>query len=363
MKSSQATTRRRGRRPARSRRERSFTLAEVAAAVGGSVVGDPGQVVAGVESLDRATPADLSWVADSGRARDVSASRAAALLVASPADACGRPCVVVANPTLAMAILLAIVRPERRPSPGISRRAHVHRSARMGSGVCVQAGATIEAGATIGAGTIIGAGAFVGEGAEIGRDCRLYPLAAVMERCRVGARCVLHPGAVIGADGFGYIWDGERHRKIPQVGIARLEDDVEVGANAAIDRATFGETVIGRGTKIDNLVQVGHNVQVGELSLLCGQAGIAGSSKLGRRVTLAGQVGVSDHVEIGDGAIVTGQGGIVRGGRIPAGAVVSGMPAAPHRDFLRRAAWIARLPELAHRVEQLERRAEGRQED
>jgi len=171
----------------------------------------------------------------------------------------------------------------------------------------------------------------------------------------VGARCTLYPGAVVGSDGFGYVWDGSAHRKIPQRGIVRVEEDVEIGANTTIDRATIGETVIGRGTKIDNLVQIGHNVVVGENSLLCGQAGIAGSARLGTRVTLAGQAGIGDHAAIEDGAVVTAQGGVVSRGVVAAGSVVSGMPAAPHREFLRRSAWLARLPELARRLEQLEK--------
>jgi UDP-3-O-[3-hydroxymyristoyl] glucosamine N-acyltransferase len=207
---------------------------------------------------------------------------------------------------------------------------------------------------------VIGPGAFVGSDVEIGADAVLHPNAVVYERCRLGDRCVLHAGAVVGSDGFGYVWDGARQRKVPQVGIARLEDDVEVGANATIDRATLGETVVGRGTKIDNLVQVGHNVVIGEHSLLCGQAGVAGSTRIGRRVTLAGQAGIADHVTIGDGAIATAQSGVVTGGRIEAGAVVSGMPAAPHREFLKRSAWVARLPELARRVGSLERRLSER---
>jgi UDP-3-O-[3-hydroxymyristoyl] glucosamine N-acyltransferase len=217
-------------------------------------------------------------------------------------------------------------------------------------------GATVGARAKIGARSILGPGVFVGADAVLGEDCRLHANAVVADGCRVGSRCILQPGAVVGSDGFGYVWDGQRHRKIPQVGIVRLEDDVEVGANAAIDRATLGETVVGRGTKIDNLVQVGHNVVIGEHSLLCGQAGIAGSSRIGRRVTLAGQAGVADHVTIGDGAIATAQSGIVTGATIEPGALVSGMPAAPHREFLKRAAWVAKLPELARRLEALERR-------
>ena len=233
------------------------------------------------------------------------------------------------------------------------------RSARLGKGVSVASGATIEEGAVIGARSVLSVGAFVGREAVLGEDCYLHPNAAVLSRCRVGARAILHVGAVVGSDGFGYVWDGQRHRKIPQVGIVRIEEDVEIGANTTIDRATLGETVIGRGVKIDNLVQVGHNVVVGEHSVLCGQAGIAGSAKLGRRVTLAGQVGVSDHVSIGDGVVATGQAGIVRGARIEAGTTISGMPAAAHRDFLRRAALVARLLELARRIERLEREHAG----
>jgi UDP-3-O-[3-hydroxymyristoyl] glucosamine N-acyltransferase len=233
----------------------------------------------------------------------------------------------------------------------------VHRTARIGSGVSIAAGATVEAGAVVGARTVLSSGTFVGRGAVLGADCYLHPNAAVLERCRIGARCILQAGAVVGSDGFGYVWDGERHRKIPQLGIVRIEDDVEVGANTAIDRATLGETVVGRGTKIDNLVQVGHNVVVGEHSILCGQAGIAGSARLERRVTLAGQVGVNDHITIGEGSIATGQAGVT--GNLPAGGVFSGMPAAPHREFLRRAALVARLPELARRLDDVERRTAG----
>ena len=150
-------------------------------------------------------------------------------------------------------------------------------SATVARSASVAAGATISDRARVGARTVISDGVFLGEDAEVGEDCLLYPHAVVLERCRVGSRCILHPGAVIGSDGFGYVWDGSVHRKVPQVGIVRLEDDVEVGANACVDRATLGETVVGRGTKIDNLVQIGHNVQIGEHSILCGQVGVAGS--------------------------------------------------------------------------------------
>ena len=336
-----------------------FTLARVAETVGGRVAGDPSLRLTGVQGLAEAGPTDLSWVAEERLLRQAAESRAGALLVPSEELAAGKPAVVCAHPGLALAAWLAVWRPPARPSPGVSKGARVHPSAKLGKGVAIAAGATVEAGAVVGDRTVLSAGSFVGRDAFLGEDCFLHPHAAVLERCRVGARGILHAGAVVGSDGFGYLWDGARHRKVPQLGIVRVEEDVEIGANAAIDRATLGETLIGRGTKIDNLVQVGHNVVVGEHSLLCGQAGVAGSARIGRRVTLAGQVGVSDHVVLGDGVIATGQAGIVRGANIEAGAVISGMPAQRHRDFLRSAAWYARLPELAKRVERLEARAAG----
>ncbi len=344
-------------RGAKSSRGLFFTLAQVADLVGGTVVGDPNLRLTGIAPLETAEAGDLSWLADPRRLRDAVGSRAGALLVADAAHAPDRPSVLVDNPTVAFAVWLARMRPQKRPAAGVSRKAHVGARARIGRGASIAAGATVENGARVGARAVLFAGSYVGEGAEIGEDTWLYPNAAVLAGCRVGARCVLHPGAVVGSDGFGYVWDGERHRKIPQVGIVRVEDDVEIGANSAIDRATLGETVIGRGTKIDNLVQVGHNVEIGEHSILCGQAGIAGSSRLGAHVTLAGQAGIGDHVTVKDGAILTGRAGIPSRGVVPPGAVLSGYPPAPHRDFLKRAALIARLPELVARLEKLEKSA------
>jgi UDP-3-O-[3-hydroxymyristoyl] glucosamine N-acyltransferase len=332
----------------------SFTLGELAAAVHGRLLGDPGLRLSGVRGLDDAGPDDLSWVAGERRAGGAARSRAGALLAPSAEAAGGKPAVLVDSPALALALWLEILLPPSRPRAGVARGARVHPTARIGRGASIAAGATVSASARVGARTRISEGSFVGEGTAIGEDCFLHPNVVVRERCVVGDRCILHSGVVIGSDGFGYVWDGKAHRKIPQVGIVRIGDDVEIGANTAIDRATLGETRIGRGTKIDNLVQVGHNVAVGEDAILCGQAGIAGSARLEDRVTLAGQVGVNDHVTVGRGAIATGQAGVT--GSVAAGAVVSGMPAAPHRDFLKRAAIVARLPELARRLDELERR-------
>ncbi|MEP6994449.1 MAG: UDP-3-O-(3-hydroxymyristoyl)glucosamine N-acyltransferase [Acidobacteriota bacterium] len=334
----------------------AFTLAQVAAAVGGRVHGDSSVRLTGVAALESAGPADLSWVADEHRTRAAAQSRAGALMVSAPRMAWDKPAVVVPIPQLALAQWLEASHPPARPRPGKARGAFVAPTARLGKGVSVAAGATVSARSRIGARTVICAGAFVGDDAEIGEDCLLHPNAAVLARCRIGARCVLQAGAVVGSDGFGYVWDGERHHKIPQIGIVRVEDDVEIGANAAIDRATLGETVVARGTKIDNLVQVGHNVTVGPHAVLCGQAGVGGSSRIGRGVTLAGQVGISDHVTIGDAAILTGQAGVARGARVDAGAVLSGMPALPHREFLRRAALLGKLEATFARLAALEKK-------
>jgi UDP-3-O-[3-hydroxymyristoyl] glucosamine N-acyltransferase len=348
----------RGRGSARPARIPSggFTLAQVASAVGGRVHGDPKWPLTGVAALESAGPGDLSWIVDESRAAAGAATRAGALLVSSERLASGKPAVVVPSPQLALARWLELRHSPARPRAGKARGAFVDRTARLGAGVAVAAGATVSARARIGARTVISAGAFVGEGAQVGEDCLLHPNAAVLAGCRVGARCVLQAGAVVGSDGFGYVWDGAGHHKIPQVGIVRVEEDVEIGANSAIDRATLGETVIGRGTKIDNLVQVGHNVVVGPHSVFCGQVGVGGSSRIGRGVTLAGQVGISDHVTIGDGAILTGQAGVARQGRVDAGAVLSGMPALPHREFLRRAALVGKLEAALERLAALEKR-------
>jgi UDP-3-O-[3-hydroxymyristoyl] glucosamine N-acyltransferase len=221
--------------------------------------------------------------------------------------------------------------------------------------------AVVEAGVVVGARSRVGALSFVGAGAVLGEDVRLYPRVVVREGVRLGNRVIVHSGAVLGADGFGYAFDGRAHRKIPQVGGLRIEDDVEIGANTAIDRATFGDTVVRRGTKIDNLVQIGHNCDVGEDVILVAQVGIAGSSRVGNRAMLAGQVGVADHVTIGAGAILTAKSGVPSD--VPAGEVWGGLPSRPVADTRRIWASESQLPELIKRVRALEKRVrelEGR---
>ncbi len=336
----------------------SFTLEEIAGVAGASLAGPGDLVLQGVAPLGDAGPADLSFVAGARNAAEVRTTRAGALIVASLDLAGGRPALIHPRPAVAFAMVLDHLHPESPPVPGISPSACVSGSATVGQHVSVGPGAVVEAGATLGDRVILGPNAFVGEGAVVGNDCRILAGAVIQKGCRVGARCRIAPGAVIGADGFGYVWDGESHRRIPQVGIVVLEDDVDVGANACIDRATLSETRIGRGTKIDNLAQIGHNVTIGEFSIVCGQVGIAGSARIGRGVTLAGQAGIADRMVIGDGATVTAQAGVMR--RVDPGAIVSGMPAEPHSEFIRREAAADRLPELMARVRVLEKKLEER---
>jgi UDP-3-O-[3-hydroxymyristoyl] glucosamine N-acyltransferase len=249
---------------------------------------------------------------------------------------------------------------DERPAPGVHPSAVVAPGAELEPSASVGPGAFVGRGARIGARSILQAAVRVLDEARIGEDCLLYSGVVVRERCIVGDRVILQPNCVVGSDGFGFAFDAEGdgdgpvHRKVPQAGIVRIEDDVEVGACTCIDRATLGETVIGRGTKIDNLVQIAHNVTIGPLSLIVAQVGIAGSTEIGTGVVLAGQVGVVGHLKIGDGARAGAQAGVTRD--IPAGETYTGYPARPHADWLRSNAALQRLPELVKQVRALEQR-------
>lgn len=329
-----------------------FLLDEIAGVAGGKLSGPGDLLMTGIAPLAEAGPGDLSFVAGPRHLRDAQTTRAGALIVSREEDAAGRPAVVVGNPLVALSRILEHLIPETRPAAGVSDRALVSPRARLGKDVSVGPGAVVEEEAVLGDRVVLSANVFVGRGAVLGDDTVVLAGAVIAHGCRVGAQCRIFPGAVIGAEGFGYVWDGQRHRRIPQVGIVVLEDEVDVGANSCIDRSTLTETRIGRGTKIDNLVQIGHNVVVGEHSIICGQTGVAGSARIGSRVTLAGQVGVGDRRIVGDGATVTAQGGVMRD--VDPGSVVSGMPAEPHTDFLRREAAADRLPEALDRLAALE---------
>jgi UDP-3-O-[3-hydroxymyristoyl] glucosamine N-acyltransferase len=333
---------------------RGITLGRLAEALDATLEGDPARVVTGVAPLDSAGPDDVAFVTDPRYREAARRSRAGAFL--APPDLADLPAPVLRSraPQQAVIALLELFHPRRPVTPGIHPTAVVAPSARVDASAWIGALAVVEADAVIGPSARIHPLVYVGAGAGVGEAAELYPHVVVGEGVSIGRRVIVHPGAVLGADGFGYAFDGAGHRKIPQVGTVRVEDDVEIGANAAVDRATLGVTVVGRGTKIDNLVQVGHNVQIGEHCIVVSQAGISGSSRLGRGVVLAGQVGVADHVTIGDGAMAGAQSGIPSD--VPPGEKVLGSPARPVTLAKRIFVTEGQLPELARRLRALERR-------
>jgi UDP-3-O-[3-hydroxymyristoyl] glucosamine N-acyltransferase len=341
------------------------TAGTLAALVSGEVVGDPGLALDGVASLEDARQGQLSFYGHPRYRRQLETTRASAVLV--PRDYPGadpaRTLIRVDAPALAYARLAQRLAPGRPPTPGVSPRAEVHPEATVAPSATVMALATVSRGAQVGERAVLHPGVYLGEGAVVGEDTVLFPNVSVMDRCRVGARCRLHPGAVIGADGFGYVLDPgvPEHVKVPQVGIVRVEDDVEIGANACVDRATSAETVVGRGTKIDNLVQVGHNSTIGPYSILCAQVGLAGSTELGQGVVLGGQAGTAGHQRLGDLARVAAASGVV--GDVPDGGTVAGVPAIAHKNWLRSASAYAKLPELVRQLRELERRLEALEEE
>ncbi len=331
-----------------------FTLGELAAALRATLEGDPVRIVTGVASLDTAGPEDISFLVDPRYAAVAKGSRAGAFLVGLDVSDLPGPMLRVVAPQQALIDLLTLFHPVPPATPGIAPSAIVAPDARVDATASVGSLAIVESGAVVGAGVRIHALAFVGRGAEIGGGSVLHPRVVVCAGVKLGRGVIVHPGAVIGADGFGYAFDGQVHRKIPQVGSVIVEDDVEIGANTTIDRATLGQTIIRRGTKIDNLVQIAHNVEVGAHSIIVAQVGISGSSRIGRNVVLAGQVGVADHLTVGDGAVVLAQSGIAR--NVEPGERLAGAPA---RSVLRtKRIWVVeeQLPEMARRLRAAERR-------
>jgi UDP-3-O-[3-hydroxymyristoyl] glucosamine N-acyltransferase len=351
----------------------TLTAAEIAALVGGHLHGDSSATASGVATPDSATPSDLIFIDSSSRAASLETTAAAIALV-PPGTSTTRAIalVEVERPALAMAIAVDVLRPPARTCSGVSDRASVAPSAVLADDVGIGPFAAVGDGAHVGRGTEIHAGATVGARTRIGADCVIHAGAHVYHDVVLGDRVVLHSGSVIGADGFGYLAEPTgnqdepvRHRKIRQVGRVVIEDDVEVGANATIDRATLSETRIGRGTKIDNLVTVGHNASVGRHVILIGQAGVAGSTTLEDYVTVAGQAGLAGHLTVGRGATIGAQAGVTKD--VPPGVMVLGSPAVEARRAKLALSLVERLPEMkrlltshARRLLALERR-EGEQ--
>jgi UDP-3-O-[3-hydroxymyristoyl] glucosamine N-acyltransferase len=337
-----------------ARQEPGISLREVATLVGGRVLGDAGRRVVRLAPLDEAGPEDLSLLAHPRYRDQAKRCAAGALLVKEGFEIDGRDQVVVRDPHLGLTVLLPALHPVPEPAPGISSLACVDPSARIGEAASVGPFAVIEKGAKIGRGAAIGAGCFVGEGVVVGEGARLHPNTTVARLCRIGDRVIVHSGTVIGSDGFGYATSGGEHRKVPQVGFVVIEDDVEIGAGVTIDRGSIGTTVVGRGTKIDNLVQIGHNVHIGRGCLIVAQVGISGSTRIGPGTVFAGQSGAAGHLTIGAGAVVASKSAVYED--LPDKAFVAGIPAMDHRVWKKAQALYARLPEMRRRLLDLEER-------
>jgi UDP-3-O-[3-hydroxymyristoyl] glucosamine N-acyltransferase len=334
------------------------TVAELAALVGGEYRSEHGDLpIAGPAALADAQPGEIAFFGHPRYAADVRATKAAAVLVPRDFDGeTGAACIRVDDPSAAFtAVTRRFLPAPVPPAPGVHPSAVVDPSVHLASGVAVQALAVIEAEAVVGEGTVIGAGCHVGRGARLGAGCLLHPHVVVREGCELGDRVILHCGVVVGSDGFGYDTKDGRHAKIPQSGRVVVGDDVEIGANTTIDRARFGRTVIGEGTKIDNLVMIAHNVVIGRHCIICAQVGISGSTQIGDHVVLAGQTGLVGHIKVGDGAIVGAQSGLSND--LAPKAIVVGSPPRPIGEWKRSIVRIDKLGQLYDRVKKLEERA------
>lgn len=335
----------------------ALTLSELAQWVDGDIVrGGLDLSLTGMAALDMAGPHDVSFLGNEKYHGQFLETKAAAVIV--PRGVTDGPegtaLIAVDNPTLAFSVVVRhFAAINRAFTPGIHPRAFVDPSATLDpEKVRVHPGAVVMAGATVGDGSELGPNSVIGTDAIVGKDCHIMANATVRERCVLGDRVILQPGAVIGSDGYGYEFSGGRHVKIDQVGIVEIGDDVEIGANTTIDRARFGKTLIGEGTKIDNLVQIGHNCVIGKHCLIISLTGISGSTRLGNYVTMAGQVGTVGHITIGDKATLTARAGVT--GNLPGGEVYAGNPAQPFREEMKLRANARRLPKLMDRVKALE---------
>jgi len=335
------------------------TLGELADLVGGRLAGDAACAISGVASLADAGPADVAFLA-AGRYREAAAQSGAACLVVPdnwqpPADGGPANVLYVADVNRAMARIAEVLCPPLpMPAAGVHPKAAVAESARLGRDVHVGACAVVGEGAVVGDRTRIRAGAVVGNEAVIGADCDIHSGVVIRERCRLGNRVIVHAGAVIGSDGFGYLAGEAGPEKIPQLGTVEVGDDVEIGAGTTVDRARFGATRIGAKVKIDNLVQIAHNVQVGEGTVIVAQVAIAGSTRIGRGCQIAGQVAIDGHLTVGDGARIAAKAGVTKD--VPPGTDVGGYPAVEHREHLRQEAALRQMEDVLRRLRRIEQR-------
>jgi len=333
-----------------------ITLKEIAAILDGEVEGDEACVISGLAGIEKAGPGDITFVANPKYAKYIATTAASAIVCSPETAAPGRNLVKVANPYLAYARALRFLNPPPAEPGTIDPRAVIAEGVQMGARVTVYPFVYIGEGCRLGDNVTIYPHCFIGRGVSIGDGTVLHPNVTVEERCILGRRVIVHAGTVIGSDGFGFARDGAAYYKIPQLGIVQIDDDVEIGACNAIDRAALERTWIKRGTKTDNLVQIAHNVVIGEDSCIVAQVGISGSTKLGDRVIMAGQSAAVGHISIGSDCIVGARGAVVAD--VADGQVVSGAPAIPHKEFLRATATFPKLPDMRRTIAQLAQKVE-----
>ncbi len=333
----------------------AYTVSELARRVGGQVRGDGSVEIHGAASADAGKPGEISYVLTETHLEPALRAQASCLIVPPDLDPGSVPAIVVAEPKWAFAVILAVLHPRGAAPGGVHSTAIVDASAtlgrdvRIGPHVCIEANVRLDDGVEIGAASVVEAGAY------IGRDSRLHARVVIGADCVLGERVEVHSGVVIGSDGFGYVTHDGAHVKFPQVGNVIVGNDVEIGANSTIDRGSLEPTRIGDGTKIDNLVQIAHNVRIGEHCMICAQVGIAGSSVIGNRAILGGQAALADHVEMEDGAILGARGAAAPGKVLRAGQMYWGVPARPIKDVLRQQAATSRLPNALRKLSKLER--------
>jgi len=335
-----------------------LTLKEIAHLVKGELVGDPNVSITGISGIKEAKEGDITFLANSKYASLVETTKAAAIITSRETVETSKPLIKTDNPSIAFTKVVSLAASDDIKHPkGIHPTAVISSNAQIAKDVAIGAYTVVEDGVEIGAGSIIYSGCYLGRQAKIGEKCLIYPHVSIRERIEICDRVIIHSGAVIGSDGFGFDMVGGAQEKIPQIGTVSIEDDAEIGANVTIDRARFDKTIIGKGTKIDNLVQIAHNVITGENCIIVAQAGVSGSTILGKGVILAGQAGIVGHIHIGDKAIVAAQAGVTKS--IPAGIKVSGYPAKSHEKALRVNACLQRLPELCKKIRELEEKVKS----
>jgi UDP-3-O-[3-hydroxymyristoyl] glucosamine N-acyltransferase len=336
-------------------------LSEIAEWLGAELRGDGAVVIERIRGIEEAGEGDLTFLANPKYRKRLDATKASAVLVA-PGTACeGKNLLIIPDPYAALGQVLSLFHPVEEERPGIHENACIEAGAEVSPEACVYPGVYVGRGARVERGAVLYPGVFIGRDAAVGEESVLYPNVTVYRGCRIGRRVVLHAGVVVGSDGFGFANPGRENRKIPQVGHVQIDDDCEIGANTTIDRGTLGRTWIQRGVKIDNLVQIAHNVVIGEYSVIVAQVGISGSTQLGKGVVVGGQAGIVGHIRIGDHAMVAAQSGVHKD--VPAGQIVAGTPHIPHRDWLKVGACLPKLPEMRENLAALKRRVAALEEE